>query len=186
MTVFTLSCDAPAVDRSEILRYAGVNGSSLEAEALLDRCLKEMNGISYKVCYCELPVSELEISSEALNTALSGCDRAVVFAATVGIEPDRLIARYSAFSPSTALMMQAVGAERVESLCNAFCRYAADGRSVKPRISPGYGDLPIEAQKYIFALLDCPKRIGVSLTDSLLMTPTKSVTAIFGVKNENT
>ena len=32
-----------------------------------------------------------------------------------------------------------------------------------------------------FELLDCNRQIGVSLNDSLLMTPSKSVTAIFGI-----
>ena len=50
----------------------------------------------------------------------------------------------------------------------------------KPRFSPGYGDLSLEVQKEIFSLLDCPRKIGVSLGDSLLMTPSKSVTAIIG------
>ena len=36
-------------------------------------------------------------------------------------------------------------------------------------------------QREIFAALDCPKHIGVSLNESLLMTPRKSVTAIVGI-----
>lgn len=33
----------------------------------------------------------------------------------------------------------------------------------------------------IFSLLDCPKRIGVTLGDTLLMSPSKSVTAFIGI-----
>ena len=51
----------------------------------------------------------------------------------------------------------------------------------RPRFSPGYGDLPINMQKDIFAALDCPRKIGLSLNESLLMSPSKSVTAIIGV-----
>ena len=39
-------------------------------------------------------------------------------------------------------------------------------------------------QKDIFKILDCSKKIGLTLTDSLLMSPTKSVTAIVGIKDE--
>ena len=53
---------------------------------------------------------------------------------------------------------------------------------IKPRFSPGYGDVPLEIQKDIVMLLDCAKRIGVSLNDSLLMSPSKSVTAFIGLQ----
>ncbi|MBQ5800415.1 MAG: hypothetical protein IIW20_00865, partial [Clostridia bacterium] len=91
MTVYTLTYQAPPVDRREILRYAGVGESNGETEALLTRCLKETGNLTYKVCYCELPASELEITSSTLEKALSGCDSAILFGATVGIEMDRLI-----------------------------------------------------------------------------------------------
>ena len=49
------------------------------------------------------------------------------------------------------------------------------------RYSPGYGDLSLESQKQVFALLNPPKYIGVTLNDSLLMSPSKSVTGIIGI-----
>ena len=52
---------------------------------------------------------------------------------------------------------------------------------IRPRFSPGYGDLPIEIQKDIFRALDCPRRIGLTLNENLLMSPTKSVSAIIGI-----
>jgi len=55
---------------------------------------------------------------------------------------------------------------------------------LKPRFSPGYGDLPLETQREIFDVLDCSRRIGLMLNDSLLMSPTKSVTAFVGVGGE--
>ena len=44
-----------------------------------------------------------------------------------------------------------------------------------------YGDLPLEVQTQFFQLLDCQRQIGLTLNDSLLMTPSKSVTAVFGI-----
>ena len=36
-------------------------------------------------------------------------------------------------------------------------------------------------QKDIFSVLDCQRKIGLTLNDSMLMSPTKSVTAIIGI-----
>ena len=80
-------------------------------------------------------------------------------------------------------MFQAIGSERVESLCDELCReLEGEWGTVRPRFSPGYGDLPLSLQKEIFALLDCGRSIGVALGENLLMSPSKSVTAIVGVK----
>ena len=59
--------------------------------------------------------------------------------------------------------------------------YEAQGLFLRPRFSPGYGDLKLDHQKDWFRLLDISKQIGVELTDSLLMVPTKSVTALIGI-----
>ena len=185
---------APAVRRREILRYAGVHGDAPELDVLISQCLEEIGDkLSYRVCRREFSVTRTEdgldlgfavTASKDLARTLEGCDRIVLFAATVGVEIDRRIARYAVTSPTKALLMQAIGAERVESLCDAFCReLAATGVQTRPRFSPGYGDLAPEMQKDIFAALDCPRRIGLTLNQSLLMSPTKSVTAIVGIQS---
>ena len=178
--IYTKTYPAPSFDRREILRYAGVRGDAPEIEALLEECLNEAaDKLTYKVCYGEFPVSVFDtVESEALHKHLEGCENAVIFAATVGIGIDRLIARYASISPTKSLLFQAIGAERIEALCEAFNSEFDGGR-----FSPGYGDLPLEFQKEIFNLLDCPKRIGLTLNESMLMSPSKSVTAIIGVKN---
>jgi len=121
--------------------------------------------------------------SVALRRNLAGCDRIVVFAATVGLGLDRLIARYGHVSPAKALLLQAIGAERIEALCDVFCdKIRLDtGLAAAPRFSPGYGDFPLELQRDIFRVLDCPRKIGLTLNESLLMSPSKSVTAILGL-----
>ena len=59
--------------------------------------------------------------------------------------------------------------------------HTAEGLYLRPRFSPGYGDLPLTLQKDIIRILNTPKTIGVSLTDACLMVPSKSVTALIGV-----
>lgn len=191
-----ITYDEPAFNQKEILRYAGGGGENAEVLELMEKCISELKGrLSYKVCARAFRVDvsgenvDLEfakVNSKALERNLSGCEEAVVFAATIGLEIDRLIARYGRTSPSKALMFQAIGAERIESLCDAFNedvrKYAeCKGLGVKPRFSPGYGDLPIELQRDVFSVLDCPRKIGLTLNDSFLMSPSKSVTAIIGI-----
>jgi hypothetical protein len=120
----------------------------------------------------------MELTSRTLAKHLSGCQKAVVFGAAVGVGLDRLIAKSGMLSPAKGLLLQAIGTERIEALCDAFCAGLEGG---KMRFSPGYGDLKLNAQQEIFALLDCPKHIGLTLNDSLIMSPSKSVTAIVGI-----
>lgn len=177
-------------NKREILRYASCKEADETLIALLESCLEEVRDkLTYKVCYGTFPVTiegafcdfgAFQIRSESLAKNLAGCREAVLFAATVGVELDRLIARYSRIAPSKALLFQAIGAERVEALCDAFCQELG---ATKPRFSPGYGDLPLAVQSQLFAVLDCGRRIGLTLNDSLLMSPSKSVTAFVG-KNE--
>ena len=185
------------ISRREVLRYMGCKQSSEEIESLISKGICECEEkLSYKVIYRELPLAHndgsldlgfMTTKSQDLRKALHGCDSCVLFAATLGLEIDRSINRYSHISPSLALAIQAIGAERIEALCDKFSQQikklaAEDHKNATPRFSPGYGDFPLEAQREIFKSLPCEKMIGVTLLDSLLMSPTKSVTAIIGIK----
>lgn len=57
------------------------------------------------------------------------------------------------------------------------------GRYLTGRYSPGYGDWPITVQPLVAAALDTARRAGLCVTDSNLMTPRKSVTALLGVSD---
>ena len=63
---------------------------------------------------------------------------------------------------------------------------ARENNLFRPRYSPGFGDVTLEVQKIFFELLECQKNLALTLNDSLIMSPEKSVTAFIGVyKNEN-
>lgn len=169
---------APPVNRREILRYAGCRTETADVAALLDACLTEAEPVlTYAVCWGEFALPEA-IASRDLRKNLAGCNRVIAFAATVGLGLDRLIARYSRIAPSKAVLLQAIGAERIESLCDMFQQ---DIGCTRPRFSPGYGDLPIATQREIFRALNCERHIGLFLNDSMLMSPSKSVTALIGL-----
>ena len=192
--IYTRLYTLKKINEQEVLRYAKTKEASPETDALLKECIKEAVPLfSCKVCYGEFDISEgeeiLGISkSESLKKALCGCSSFILFAATIGSGVDRLINRYSRTSPAKAFMINAIATERIECLCDMFCEEIKTEKEksnflTKPRISPGYGDMPLTMQKKIFSILDCPRKIGVSLGESLLMTPRKSVTAIVGIND---
>ena len=196
--VFTKSFSSPPVDKREILRYAGVRGKNAEMDELLDSCIEEISGkLSYKVCYREFEVKTLDYelnlgfaTTKSLSLAknLQSCEKIVLFCATVGVEMDRIINKYSLISPARSIMMQAVGSERVEALCDKFCAEISEGLDegykCRPRFSPGYGDLPLELQREIFTTLNPQRNVGVVLNDNMFMSPSKSVTAIIGIEKD--
>lgn len=183
----------PPVNERDVLRYAGCRDENDAVLPLVRVCEQEWSAcLNGAVCYCELPVRvrgavcDMELFSVAsadLAHYLDGCRRVLLFAATVGIAPDRAVAKYAPLSSAQALVAQAWGAERVEALCDMFCAEMGEQRRLKSaRFSPGYGDLPLEAQRPIFRVLDPQRRIGVCLNSSLLMSPSKSVTAFVGIR----
>jgi len=102
--------------------------------------------------------------------------------ATIGAEFDQWQRRLAAVSAADAYFAQRIGLDAVERLMDeleAEIRPTlAPGETLKPRRSPGYGEMPLALSREILDALDATKKIGVSLTDSLLLVPSKSVTAI--------
>ncbi len=187
--VFVKTYAPTKIDEREVLRYAGQRGEALpQLQDMLAACIKESEkAFSYRVCYTAVSARDLlekwQDGGTLLAARLQNAKYAVVFAATVGLEIDRLILKEESISPTRALFMQSLGTERIESLCDCFCEEIKTecekrGYFTGARFSAGYGDFPLEKQKDIFALLTPQKTIGLTLNDSLLMSPTKSVTAI--------
>ena len=188
--IFVKNFDEPPFCIKKILRYANTDINDNETKSLVKSLIEESKGVfDYKVCYSILPIKikgerldlgDFSFESKDLAKCLEKASSVLVFAATVGVGIDRLINRYSHISPSKALMYQAIGTERIEALCDRFCNDIEQHHT--PRFSPGYGDLKLECQREIFALLNCQKNIGLTLNDSMLMSPMKSVTAFVGLK----
>ena len=181
----------------EILRYAKAKESN-DLVAHVENAANELSGkLTPRVCYAQTPIKITgslvdlgfcKVESKDLAKNLEGCESAIVFAATVGMSVDVLCVKYARISPFRALLIQATGTERIEALCDLFEKeikeeLKTNGKTTRPRFSPGYGDLPLLLQKDIFPFLS-PEKIGIRLGESLLMTPTKSVTAIIGIKDE--
>lgn len=135
--------------------------------------------------------SGIKVRPGNLVKNLKGCSEIVMMAVTIGPGPDRLVRRAELRDMLKAYTYQAVGAAMAEAWCeevNDIIRKEAEekGLFTRPRFSPGYGDFPLEVQKDFERILEMPKSIGVSLSESLLMTPTKSITAVVGLSKYRT
>lgn len=185
------------IDRKETLRYLGYKASDVcegEALSLIEECerevlavqkLRAVYGIYGIVRGQSLDLGFAKVNSRALAINLEGCDKIILFAATAGAGIDRLIVKYSRISPAKAAVIQAMGAALVEQWCDEICRIFRDEYGAnKSRFSCGFGDLPLSLQRDVFAALCVTKNLGITLSDDYFMTPTKSVTAIVGIKEK--
>ena len=114
-----------------------------------------------------------------------------MMAVTLGPAPDMLVRKAEVRDMMKAYTYQAVGAAMAEAWCDEINikiveEAKAKGLHARPRFSPGYGDFPLEVQKDFEKILDMPKSVGITLSDSLLMTPTKSITAVIGLSEIDT
>ena len=108
----------------------------------------------------------------------------VYLCGTIGAAFDQWQRARAAVSAAEAFASQRLGLREVEKVMNALEAEAraaveATGRErLLPRRSPGYDELPLELSREIVARLDATRRIGVAVTDSMLLVPSKSVTAV--------
>lgn len=211
--MLSVTSEQVEIDIKEVYRYLGYGSAEPEghiAETIRD-CVREVEAVSELRSFCrDFPLSgkgnagadgsseanadmvtigSVHIESAALARHLDSCVKVYVFGATIGIGLDRLIARASISDMTKATIYQAVGAAYIEAYCDVINDELdgiarAEGKGTRIRFSPGYGDFDIEYQADLFKLLDLTKHTGISLTEGMLMTPSKSVTAIVGVTCE--
>ena len=105
------------------------------------------------------------------------------FAVTLGYGVDRLLEREQRRSLERAYLLDAVASAMVEAGADAAERAIRDGFPeirFGRRYSPGYGKLPLSANTPLLSLLGADRRLGIRQSESLLMHPSKTVTAILG------
>lgn len=187
------------INRKEILRYLGYGKNDADelVNRLIDECLEELNNAVSPRYICRifplrlLPGDEIDFTcfktrSKNLSKNLKDCDQIILFAATLGTGVDVLIQKYTRLQMSKAVTMQAAATALIEEYCDTVNtelkeEYEQKGLYLRPRFSPGYGDFPLECQRDLTMVLEVSRRIGITLTDSLIMAPSKSVTAVMGV-----
>ena len=184
-----------AINRNEVLLYLGWRGGVLDPaqEAEIARCeTLLLETARPRVVWRLFPLdadgtpvgTELRPEGQDVKDLLRGCEAVIFFAATLGAEAESLLRRAQLRNMADAVILDACGSAAVENVCDNLCADLAAAeapRFLTDRFSPGYGDLPFAQQPDFCRLLDVQRRIGVSVTDSGLMLPQKSVTALMGV-----
>ena len=183
----------------DVLRYLGYAKDKItqEDEMMVAECIEEARDfLSPKACYDRYHVELMEdnrilmpygeIVSKSLSYNLAGCKDIYMFAATIGASYDRAIKTMSARSMAKGSVFNAIGAAAVEEVCDRIneelrLKSEAAGEKLKTRFSPGYGDLSLDNQTGVFRVLDPAKHAGITLKDTLIMAPEKSVSAIIGI-----
>ena len=137
-----------------------------------------------------LDFSCFQVRSRSLLRNLQGCSEVILFAATIGEGADLLARKYGRINVAKAVVMQAAAAAMIEAFCDEEneklrAEAAEKGLYLRPRFSPGYGDFSLNHQRDFARVLEMQKTVGITLTESLLMLPSKSVTAVIGVSKQD-
>lgn len=178
----------PEVNENELRARLGC---PTESVSLIPKCVNELKKcvkVRFICRFCDVKRTQNgidlgfgEIISKNLIKNLGDCERAAVFAVTLGSEVDRLLIKLGKLMPSEQFVTDAIASALAETACDEAEKLIFEGKAHTPRFSPGYGDLPLEIQKPLLSFLDAEKTVGITLSSSLLMTPTKSITAIAGI-----
>jgi len=190
------------LDKKEILRYMGNRGTpSMETDMLIDSLIenvrhKALPRGSFVLKRLEkkhesIRIGSMSIESNNLAKNLDGCEAVILFALTCGAQIDRLMASKSSTEPSKALTISAIATTLCEAYADSLCAelesyFKKQELYLRSRFSPGYGDFELEFQKDIVAQTEAVKRCSITLTDSLMLVPSKSVTGIIGLGKEPT
>lgn len=189
-------------DLKEALRYMGVKGAPDPSVLALAKQAEEEVNAHAKVRsvfkkveikadesagYVEIVGVGVRWEGKNLSRHLSGCESAYLIAATLGFEMEKRVNYLMSTRPALGVATDAMCTSALECALDELCLQLEKqcGKKLKTRFSCGYGDFPLAAQKDMVKLLDTGRKIGVFLSESLMLAPQKSVTAVVGISDES-
>lgn len=186
------------INRNEALRYLGYKGGAPDErtlniiadceqaliEAASPKYLYRRFDLSFTESGIEVGDTGITLTGKSIDTHLDGCSSVVLMCATISSGVDRLIRRYQATDMTRAVITDALASAAIEQVCD-HADEEIDSRFPDEyktwRFSPGYGDLPLDLQGDFLRVLNAQKMIGLTLGESTMLIPTKSVTALIGI-----
>lgn len=190
------------VNKQEVLKYLGYRGGELSdeykekidsiAETIMKTAEPKACSVILKIenhAPLEFENAEIVLGGEDIKKHLATSDECMFMAASLGGDIDRLIKKYSATDMEKAVIADACASAAIENVCDNYVRRAEEAYNKKglyltDRFSPGYGDMPLESQRIVCDVTQCAKSIGLLCTRTMILEPTKSVTALVGISDK--
>lgn len=196
------------IDEREVLRYLQYKDQDIESNLLdkIKQCIKKTKEIINPRFICRkyeikktkfynkknevyLEGSNLILQSNDVYNLLLECDECILMSVTLGLEVEREIRKLTYTDLTRGIIIDACTTTAIEEVCDIVQAKIAqkllkEDKYITSRYSPGYGDLSIEKNLDINNLLNSQKEIGLTVTDSGIMIPRKSVVALIGVSHK--
>lgn len=197
------------INYDEVLRYLEYNGQNLSEglKETINQCINitknkinpryilrvypierkiTINTKGNEVFIVKIKGSNVELESKDIFNLLEGCSECALIATTLGVEIEREIRKNTYSDLTKGIIIDSCATTAIEEVCDCIENNIKEdllkkGKYITSRYSPGYGDLPIEANAHIINLLGTQNRIGLTITENNIMIPRKSVIAIIGI-----
>ncbi len=133
----------------------------------------------------EVVGTDLFMTGKSIVRHLDGCDKVILLCATLGASIDKYIKLCEIEDMTKALVADATASVAIDEYLDEVEKYLNNlysDRKFTSRFGLGYGDLPLELEPKFLKVLDAEKNIGVFTSESLLLTPTKSVACVIGLR----
>ncbi len=186
----TIDREEPGFDLSELAAQTGMKLSRTDAAIQkAEQQIREVLDCKYSGIRVPVSVSPEEdvdlgfakLRSHSLSLNLKDCNEAFVFAVTLGSGVDRALTRLAMLSQAEHYLADAVASVLAEDACRIASERLAQGIPVRPRFSPGFGDLELSFQPQLLEAVNAARYLGIGIGKTLLMSPMKSITAIMGI-----
>lgn len=190
------------INEKQVLKYLGYSGGTVEEQLRrdIDRVSGEVLSMArplltfriFDIEWRDKPCiggSNVALLGENIKEMLKECNRCILLGATLGMQIEQQLRSRQVQNVYESLIFDSCASSAIENVCDNFCEEmeadrAGEGEFLTDRFSPGYGDMPFSQQKEICAILHTEKTIGVSLSQSGIMIPRKSVTAVIGISHK--
>lgn len=191
------------IEENEVLRYLGVSPKRANSDlrVYVYDCIEEILKVAYpKYVYniLDLEINEgnillkgtdIYLEGENINKHLDNCFKCALMGVTIGALVDRKIEYYKNYDLTRSFVLDACATALVESICDEVQEEISSiakkeyKLKITSRYSPGYGDFSLNIQSKLLNVLKADK-IGLTVTEEMIMIPRKSVTAIIGLKEQ--
>ena len=180
--------------KENALKYLGYLDNQVDSntEILLNECLKELEQVTPKFMYQIYTLTHHPLTIKELNLTINypdlidlfdSCDRIVIIACTLCLQLDHQLRYYSKINLTKMTVMDALASSYIEIKCDEYEAKQNFGKRTF-RFCPGYGNVPLELNKNLANALNCSKHIGLTVQESNLLLPQKSMIGLIGLGDE--